>query len=179
MSHLPIAEYALLSDCRSAALVSRAGSIDWLCFPRFDGPSVFAHLLDKQGGHWSINAVGASEVSRRYLEGTMVLETTFRTPTGTAVLLDAMAIGRNERGHELGVDSPGVVLRSVSCQSGTVEIELEYVPRLEYGLDRALAEANAGRHLRPWWCGCPGTLHIEGFVYRRVDGSGTLYSSSR
>src|SRR6476660_1642073 len=57
MDGLPIGEYALLSDCRSAALVSRAGSIDWLCFPRFDGPSVFARLLDKQAGHWSISAV--------------------------------------------------------------------------------------------------------------------------
>ncbi len=134
MSNLPIADYALLSDCRSAALVSRAGFVDWLCFPRFDGPSVFARLLDEQAGHWSIYAVGATEVSRRYLEGTMALETTFRTPTGSAVLVEAMAMGRNERGHELGVDSPGVLLRSVSCQSGTVEIELEYAPRFEYGL---------------------------------------------
>jgi GH15 family glucan-1,4-alpha-glucosidase len=134
MSHLPIADYALLSDCRSAALVSRMGSIDWLCFPRFDGPSVFGRLLDDQAGHWSITAVDATEVSRRYVEGTMVLETTFRTPTGNAVLVDAMAMGRNERGHDLGIDSPGIVLRSVSCQSGTVEIELEYAPRFEYGL---------------------------------------------
>ncbi len=134
MSNVPIADYALLSDCRSAALVSRAGFVDWLCFPRFDGPSVFARLLDEQAGHWSICTVGASEVSRRYIEGTMALETTFRTPTGSAVLVDAMAIGRNERGHELGVDSPGILLRSVSCQSGTVEIELEYAPRFEYGL---------------------------------------------
>src|SRR5260370_28501314 len=64
----------------------------------------------------------------------MALETAFRTPTGSAVLVDAMAIGSNERGHELGVDSPGIVLRSVSCQSGTVEMELEYAPRFEYGL---------------------------------------------
>jgi GH15 family glucan-1,4-alpha-glucosidase len=134
MSELPIADYALLSDCRSAALVSRAGSIDWLCFPRFDGPSVFARLLDEQAGHWSIYPVDAPEVSRRYIEGTMALETTFHTPTGSAVLVDAMAMGRNERGHELGVDSPGIVLRSVTCQSGTVELELEYAPRFEYGL---------------------------------------------
>jgi alpha,alpha-trehalase len=134
MSDVPIADYALLSDCRSAALVSRAGSVDWLCFPRFDGPSVFARLLDDQAGHWFIYAVGASEVSRHYLEGTMALETTFRTPTGIAVLVDAMAIGRNERGHDLGVNSPGVLLRSASCESGTVEIELEYAPRFEYGL---------------------------------------------
>src|SRR6516225_9582580 len=109
MSHLPIADYALLSDCRSAALVSRLGFIDWLCFPRFDGPSVFGRLLDDQAGHWSINALDATEVSRRYVEGTMVLETTFHTPTGNAVLVDAMAMGRNERGHDLGIDSPGVV----------------------------------------------------------------------
>src|SRR5438093_10134436 len=134
MSNLPIADYALLSDCRSAALVSRAGSVDWLCFPRFDGPSVFARLLDEQAGHWSIYPVNATEVSRRYIEGTMVLETTFRTPTGSAVLVDAMAIGRNERGHELGVNSPGILLRSISCQSGKVEIDLEYAPRFDYGL---------------------------------------------
>jgi len=134
MSNVPIAEYALLSDCRSAALVSRAGSLDWLCFPRFDGPSVFARLLDEHAGHWSIHAVGATEVSRRYREGTMALETTFHAPTGSAVLVDAMAMGRNERGHELGVDSPGIVLRSVACQRGTVELELEYAPRFEYGL---------------------------------------------
>src|SRR5437660_5353424 len=134
MSNLPIADYALLSDCRSAALVSRAGFVDWLCFPRFDGPSVFARLLDEQAGHWSISTIGATEVSRRYIDGTMALETTFRTPTGSAVLVDAMAMGRNERGHELGVNSPGIVLRSVSCQSGTLELELEYAPRFEYGL---------------------------------------------
>ena len=85
MSNVPIADYALLSDCRSATLVNSAGSIDWLCFPRFDGPSVFARLLDDQAGHWSIHAVGATGVSRRYIEGTMALETTFRTPTGSAV----------------------------------------------------------------------------------------------
>ncbi|GAC1355110.1 MAG: glycoside hydrolase family 15 protein [Ktedonobacteraceae bacterium] len=134
MSNVPIADYALLSDCRSAALVNRVGSVDWLCFPRFDGPSVFARLLDDQAGHWSISAVGTTGVSRRYIKGTMALETTFHTSTGSIVLIDAMAIGRNERGHELGVDSPGIVLRSLSCQSGHVEIELEYAPRLEYGL---------------------------------------------
>jgi GH15 family glucan-1,4-alpha-glucosidase len=150
MSTLPIGDYALLSDCRSAALVSRAGSIDWLCFPRFDGPSVFARLLDDQAGHWSIQAIDASEVSRRYIDTTMVLESRFNSPTGTAVLLDAMAIGRNERGHELGIASPGVLLRSVRCERGTVEIEMEYAPRPEYGLISPL--------LRP----VPGGVHARG-----------------
>ncbi|EFH90759.1 glycoside hydrolase family 15 protein [Ktedonobacter racemifer] len=134
MSTLPIADYGLLSDCRSSALVSRMGSVDWLCFPRFDGPSVFARLLGEQAGHWSISATDPSEVSRRYLDRTMAIETTFSTPTGRAVLVDAMAIGRNERGHNLGANSPSILLRSVSCVSGTVDMELEYVPRFEYGL---------------------------------------------
>ena len=106
MSTLPIADYALLSDCRSAALVSRMGSVDWLCFPRFDGPAVFARLLDDDAGHFAVGVPGAA-ATRRYLDQTMALETTFRTPTGTAVLVDALAVGRNDRGHELGAGSPG------------------------------------------------------------------------
>ncbi len=102
MSTTPIADYALVSDCHSAALVSRAGSVDWLCFPRFDSRSVFARLLDESAGSWSIRPAGAAEISRRYVERSMVLETTFRTATGSVTLVDALAIGRNERGHELG-----------------------------------------------------------------------------
>ena len=106
MSHLPIAEYALLSDCRSAALVHTDGSVDWLCFPRFDAPSVFGRLLDKSAGHWSIRPTGDAETSRSYVEDTMLLEATFRTSTGTVVLVDALAVGPNERGHELGAGHP-------------------------------------------------------------------------
>jgi alpha,alpha-trehalase len=134
MSQLPIAEYALLSDCRSAALVSKDGSVDWLCFPRFDSPSVFGRLLDARAGHWSIRPIGDAEATRRYVEDTMVLETTFRTATGTVVLVDALAVGRNERGHELGAGAPSVLMRRVSGVTGEVELELEYAPRPEYGL---------------------------------------------
>src|SRR5215472_7051874 len=67
MDSLPIGEYALLSDCRSAALVSRDGSVDWLCFPRFDGPSVFSRLLDPVGGHFEIRPAGEFKASRRYV----------------------------------------------------------------------------------------------------------------
>ena len=86
MSTTPIADYALLSDRHSAALVSRDGSIDWLCFPRFDSSSVLGRLLGDKAGHWSIRASNATQVTRRYLDRTMVLETTFRTPTGTVSL---------------------------------------------------------------------------------------------
>ena len=68
MDGLPIGDYALLSDCHSAALVSREGSVDWLCFPRFDAPAVFARLLDDDGGHFAIRPAGEFEASRRYLD---------------------------------------------------------------------------------------------------------------
>ena len=139
MSTLPIADYALLSDCRSAALVSRMGSVDWLCFPRFDGPAVFARLLDDDAGHFAVGVPGAA-ATRRYLDQTMALETTFRSGSGTAVLHDALAVGRNERGHELGAGSPGVLLRRLTCTDGQVEVEVEYAPRPEYGLVHPLLE---------------------------------------
>jgi GH15 family glucan-1,4-alpha-glucosidase len=138
MSTIPIADYALLSDRHSAALVSRDGSIDWQCFPRFDSPSIFGRLLGEQAGHWSIRAVGAAEVSRRYLGRTMVLETTFRTPTGTVAIADALAMGAGNRGHELGKGAPHLLLRRVTCIDGGVDLSLEYVPRPEYGLVRPL-----------------------------------------
>jgi GH15 family glucan-1,4-alpha-glucosidase len=134
VSSLPIASYAIVSDCRSAALVSHEGSIDWLCFPRFDGPAVFARLLDDRAGHWSIRPVDHTDVSRRYLERTMVLETRWTTTGGGVALTDAMAVGRNERGHELGAGAPHVLLRRLTCLEGEVEVDIEYAPRPEYGL---------------------------------------------
>ncbi|HVC91904.1 MAG TPA: glycoside hydrolase family 15 protein [Acidobacteriaceae bacterium] len=134
MSNLAIADYALLSDCNSCALVSRAGSLDWLCFPRFDSPSVFGRLLDSSAGHWSIRPVGESTSERRYVDQTLVLETHFKTKTGAAVLQDALAVGRNERGHDLGADVPHGFLRRITCTRGEMEFEMEYAPRPEYGL---------------------------------------------
>jgi len=134
MESLPIGEYALISDCRSAALVSREGSVDWLCFPRFDGPSVLCRLLDPAAGHFSIRPAGQFQVSRRYVDQTLVLETTFTTAGGTAVLTDALAVGPDERGHHLGAHSPGTLLRSLACTAGEIQAEVSYAPRPEYGL---------------------------------------------
>ena len=133
MSTTPIADYALLSDRHSAALVSRDGSIDWLCFPRFDSPSIFARLLGDEAGHWSIGATGATQVTRRYLDRTMVLETTFSTPSGTVAITDALAMGEGNRGHKLGNDAPHLLLRRAMCIEGEVELSLEYVLCPGYG----------------------------------------------
>jgi GH15 family glucan-1,4-alpha-glucosidase len=131
---LPIADYALISDCHSAALVSSGGSIDWLCFPRFDSPSVFGRILDLSAGHWSIRPVGEARTTRRYLDATMVLETTFSTQSGSIVLRDALAFGRNERGHDLGAEAPHAILRTITCTQGPVDIEMEYAAKPEFGL---------------------------------------------
>src|SRR5579859_6736895 len=137
---LPIGDYALLSDCRSAALVGRNGSVDWLCLPRFDSPAVFARILDDGAGHFTIRPAGAFRSSRRYADGSMVLVTTFETATGTAVLTDAMTLGSGVREHHLGANSPGVLLRRVACTAGEVILDVTYSPRPEFGLVHPILE---------------------------------------
>jgi len=124
----------MLSDCHSAALVSRAGSIDWLCFPRFDAASIFGRILDEDGGYWSIGAAGPHEASRRYVPETLVLETELRTPTGTAVVTEALVFADDERGHGIGLAAPHVLVRTVEAVEGEVPIDVEFAPRPEYGL---------------------------------------------
>src|SRR5215212_7602575 len=143
----PIADYGLLADCNSSALVDRAGSIDWLCLPRYDSDAIFARLLDADAGHWSIRPAGSFTTERRYLPGTLVIETTFTTDTGAVRLRDAMAFAEGQRGHDLGYDAPHEVLRGVEGVSGEVELVLELAARTEYGLVRPLfrREGDGGR----------------------------------
>src|SRR5262249_45057795 len=102
----PIADYGLLADCNTAPLVARTGPIDWLCLPRYDSGSVFGRILDREAGHWSIRPAGAFTSERRYLPGTLVLETTFTTETGVARVTDALLFAPGQRGHDLGYDAP-------------------------------------------------------------------------
>jgi GH15 family glucan-1,4-alpha-glucosidase len=138
VSSKPIGDYGLLADCNSAALVDRAGSIDWLCMPRYDSPAIFARLLDPDAGHWSIEPTAPHEVERRYLDGSLVIETTFTTGAGVVRLTDAMAFADGQRVHELGLEPPHEVLRLVEGVSGAVDVEMELAPRPEYGLVRPL-----------------------------------------
>lgn len=134
VSHVPIAEHALLSDRHSAALVTSAGSVDWLCFPRFDSASVFAAILDDDAGHWSLRPAGEFVTTRAYLAGTMVLRTTFETADGTLELVDAMELGHSTDPHRLGEHAPHSLLRSLHCSRGHVSVEVSFAPRPEYGL---------------------------------------------
>ena len=139
-SYPPISDYALIGDCRSAGLVSRDGSLDWLCLPRFDSPSVFAALLDaRKGGRFCIRPVGEYSSERRYLANTNVLETVFRTPTGACVLRDLMSVSSEEdkRAH---LTPEHEVLRELEGLEGEVEIEILYEPRPDYGRVRPLLE---------------------------------------
>ncbi len=140
----PIADYGLLADCNSAALCSRGGSIDWLCLPRYDSDALFSRILDPEAGHWSIRPAGASAVKRRYLPGTLVIETTFETESGTVRLLDAMAFAPEQRGHDLGFDAPHEIVRGVEGVSGEVALVMELAPRPQYGLIRPLIRLEDG-----------------------------------
>jgi GH15 family glucan-1,4-alpha-glucosidase len=134
MSSTPIADHALLSDRHSSALVTTAGSVDWLGFPRFDSPSVLGRLLDERAGYWQIAPAGEWTSTRRYRDRSMILETTFTTPSGTLVLTDFLALGADNGGHRLGIGVPHLLVRSVRCSAGSVEFAVDYEPRPEYGL---------------------------------------------
>ncbi|MGI8693766.1 MAG: glycoside hydrolase family 15 protein [Geodermatophilaceae bacterium] len=129
----PIADYGFLSDCHSAALVSRAGSVDWWCIPRFDSPSVLGRLLDPDAGHWALHPAADFESERHYVGNSLVLRTVFRTATGEVSVTDALAFAPGARGHEIGLASPHVLLRTVRGHAGVVDMLSTLLPRMEYG----------------------------------------------
>ncbi|SFK19532.1 glycoside hydrolase family 15 protein [Cellulomonas sp. KH9] len=119
----PLEDYALLSDLRTGPLVSRDGSIDWLCLPRFDSPAVFSAVLGgPDDGRWKLSVVDGEVVGRRYLPHTFVLETTWRGPTGTARVTDFLPVS----------DQRDDLVRRVECLEGTVEVEHDLRLRFDY-----------------------------------------------
>ncbi|WP_249674883.1 glycoside hydrolase family 15 protein [Pseudomonas abieticivorans] len=119
-----IEDYALLGNCRTAALVDKQGSLDWLCFPRFDSPACFAALLgDEENGRWKLSPrEPVQHVSRRYREGTLILETTFHTASGKAVLIDCMPLAEHSS-----------VVRIVVGLEGSVDFDMDLAMRFDYG----------------------------------------------
>ena len=129
-----VADYAFLSDCQTAALVDGAGSVVWWPGEAFDGPSVFTRLLDEDAGHFDVRPVGRLATTRRYLPGTLVLESVHTTAEGSLVVRDCLALEPGARGHEIGMRSPHVLVRVAEARGGDVEVDVDLVPRLEYGL---------------------------------------------
>ncbi|MFL5927726.1 MAG: glycoside hydrolase family 15 protein [Gaiellaceae bacterium] len=138
----PIADYAFLSNCHTGALVAPDGAIDWLCIPSFDSPSIFGSLLDRGAGFFRLGPFGINHPSARMYEaGTNVFETTWRTPAGWIVVRDALTVG--PRGHEDEItphtrppadeDGDHMLVRTVECIEGSVEIELVCEPAFDYG----------------------------------------------
>ncbi|HKS24655.1 MAG TPA: glycoside hydrolase family 15 protein [Thermoanaerobaculia bacterium] len=127
-----IADYAVIGDTRSIALISRRGSIDWLSWPRFDAPSIFARLLDvEKGGHFSIAPPVPFTVKRRYIDDTNVLETTFTCDGGEATLIDLMPVMTEEE-KTRRLTPFRQILRRVECVRGEVPLRVEFVPRPDY-----------------------------------------------
>jgi alpha,alpha-trehalase len=138
----PIAEYAFLSDCHTGALVAPDGAIDWLCVPRFDAPSVFGSLLDREAGFFRFAPFGIRHPTARiYVPGTNVLETTWKTPDGWIVVRDALTIGPWDQEDVITPhtrppaddDADHMLVRTVECIEGEVEVELICEPAFDYG----------------------------------------------
>ena len=143
----PIRDYALIGDAHSAALISSDGSLDWLCWPRFDSPAVFCRLLDKEkGGHFSVRPAGArAAATRSYVAGTNVLETVFSTDGGRVRLADLMPVERLTESH-VGedIESHYRVLRLVECLSGEAEVEVSFRPTFDFARAQTVIEVMDG-----------------------------------
>jgi alpha,alpha-trehalase len=139
----PIAEYGFLSDCETGALVAPSGNVEWLCLPRFDSPSVFGAMLDRDAG---IFRLGPADVdvpaARRYLPGTMCLETSWGTKGGWIIVRDVLLIGpwhhEHDRSHThrrapTDYDADHVLLRMIRCVNGEVQVLLDCEPWFDYG----------------------------------------------
>jgi len=164
----PIADYAFLSDCHTGALVAPDGAIDWLCVPSFDSPSVFGTLLDRGAGAFRVGPFGINvPTARTYVPGTNVVETTWKTPTGWIVVRDALTVGPPSGEDTVTPhtrppadnDADHMLVRSVVCLEGRVEVELSCEPVFDYGRtpatwalvdgDRHIADASgAGQTIR-------------------------------
>lgn len=153
----PIADYAAIGDCRTVALISSRGSLEWLCLPHFSAPSVFAALLDRQrGGFFTVQPVGPFESTREYLGDTPILQTTFRTADGVLRLTDLMPVQGEER-YAGELQPQREVLRRLEVLNGEVEVLVHYVPRPDYARRKVLLES---RKAFGWACADRDALYL-------------------
>jgi GH15 family glucan-1,4-alpha-glucosidase len=177
----PIADYAFLSNCHTGALVAPDGAIDWLCVPRFDAASVFGSLLDRQAGSFRFGPYGINHPSERIYEpGTNVLVTTWKTPSGWVVVRDALTMGPWD--HEDTVtphtrppaddDADHMLVRTVECLDGQVEVELVCEPAFDYGRTEATWSLvdGSGRHAADA-TGADQTIRLQSDLALGIEGN--------
>src|SRR3954471_8092821 len=163
----PIADYAYLSDCEVGALIAPSGNVEWLCAPQFSSPSVFGAILDRDAGRFRLSPADVLvPASRRYLPGTMILETTWMTRTGWLVVYDFLAIGPWHHEEEREVkhrrapadyEAEDCIVRIATCVQGLIDLSLECAPQFDFaekpgqwdytgsGYSQALASADDSR----------------------------------
>ncbi len=152
----PIADYGFLSNCHTAALVAPDGAVGWLCVPAFDSPSVFGTLLDRQAGYFRVGPFGATApTARSYEPGTNTLVTTWHTPGGWVVVRDALTMGPRREEDTVtphtrppaDYDGDHLLVRTIECIDGYVEVELVCEPAFDYGRQEAeWTLVGEGRH---------------------------------
>ena len=162
-----VGDYALIGNCRTAALVSKDGAVEWMCAPTFSDESIFGAILDRGAGHFSVRPRAECRVRRRYLPGTNVLETTFETATGTLRLTDCLVLPMPGKGqlypqHEL--------LRRIECVTGAADVEVSFAPRPDYGrtCPRYARRGKLGWQL----VGCPFGAMLGGDIDLSFDRAG-------
>ncbi len=146
----PIADYAFLSDCESTCLIAPSGSVEWMCVPRPDSPSIFGAILDRAAGAFRLGPDDVSvPAARRYLPGSLMLETTWQTGTGWIIVRDALVMGpwhnltdrsTTHRRSPSDFDAEHCLLRTVRCVSGSVDLTMDCAPSFDYGREDATWE---------------------------------------
>jgi GH15 family glucan-1,4-alpha-glucosidase len=174
-----IADYAFLSNCHTGALVGMDGSVDWLCVPKFDSPSVFGSLLDREAGMFRFGPYGIDHPTERiYVPGTNVVETTWRTPSGWIVVRDALTMGAHDSDDcvtphtrpPIDFDASHMLVRTAHCLEGTVEVEAVCEPAFDYGRTPAAWTLEDGRH-RATGTGAGVTIRLESDISLGVEGN--------
>jgi alpha,alpha-trehalase len=175
----PIADYAFLSNCHTGALVAPDGAVDWLCIPSFDAPSVFGSLLDRGAGAFRIGPFGINHPTQRvYVPGTNVLETTWKTPTGWIVVHDALTMGPWDHEDEITPhtrppaddDADHMLVRTVECLEGDVEVELVCEPVFDYArVPVGWTMVDGGRHVADA-SGGDVTIRVQSDIALGIEG---------
>jgi GH15 family glucan-1,4-alpha-glucosidase len=175
-----IADYGFLSDCETTALVAPSGAVEWMCLPRMDSPSVFGAILDRDAGMFRLGPAGVTvPAARRYLPGTMVLETSWGTKGGWIIVRDVLLIGpwhhpdersNTHRRAPTDYDADHVLLRTVRCVNGEVQLSLGCEPVFDYGRVRGRWDY-AGSDYHEVAVSCEGVdLHLVSDLNLGIEG---------